>query len=656
MKEQIEALLKGNRHTTLFDLLLNLSGDNPDLRNEIIILQSEYNRIKIDLRIGVITKDYYNSFMNNINKRILELSNEITTKNQILLKDKSDIKNEMDGTWTAYRHKIKFYQNKLELSKDKKNITITEVFFEKQTNTQCEVLTRFLRLNFGGKSIQKGNLLYITLKDRNNDMEREVMITLETKNISKNPNEKIYKGIAKTYTSDIEEKINHPIIGVPIIFEKKFDAFPNRTPEVDHIRKNDIKNKDIRNALSNDKRYISIASFKRKNHKSLVPFLALISILSIIFSILSAIHNRIPLISKDIDTLNFTIYTTVPKKVDFIWAEYDSLSIELNKATNGKLNFVFEELKSSTYESIINELKGDSITNKGVVGVPYYNTEQIELNALSFCSSISFGMSSKDFLAWLELEGRKLCQNYYETLQLYPLPFGCLGEQPAGWYPHEINTIKDFDSIKMRIYGPAKEIMSNTMKENQCNFKTINDGLPTPKKINSWKEDKNNKGYKIAYEGVNPAFDDCLGLVQYADSIRDEIVFYSGGWHEPHTTYMLYFNVKKWNNLKIKSPQLIDKLTLITNKYHHRMSYQFHIQGIKKLNEWRKLPLDSLPFKLIDSQLDSIILSEFRKKTIELIIDYKNELKESKDLIKINIIRSYIDFYKGCTGVDLLQR
>lgn len=41
----------------------------------------------------------------------------------------------------------------------------------------------------------------------------------------------------------------------------------------------------------------------------------------------------------------------------------------------------------------------------------------------------------------------------YEPHNLYPILAGDTGAQMGGWFPNKINTVKDFDGLRMRIEG-----------------------------------------------------------------------------------------------------------------------------------------------------------------------------------------------------------
>ena len=74
--------------------------------------------------------------------------------------------------------------------------------------------------------------------------------------------------------------------------------------------------------------------------------------------------------------------------------------------------------------------------------------------ASAFFASIPFGMSHSEYRAWITFGGgRQFWKQLYEPHNLYPILAGDTGAQMGGWFPNKIETVKDFQGLRMRIEG-----------------------------------------------------------------------------------------------------------------------------------------------------------------------------------------------------------
>jgi len=81
--------------------------------------------------------------------------------------------------------------------------------------------------------------------------------------------------------------------------------------------------------------------------------------------------------------------------------------------------------------------------------------------ALAFGSSVPFGLTARQQIAWLhEGGGRDLMNEVYADFGLMMFPCGNTGAQFGGWFRDPVNSLADMRGLRMRIPGLAGEIMT----------------------------------------------------------------------------------------------------------------------------------------------------------------------------------------------------
>jgi len=81
--------------------------------------------------------------------------------------------------------------------------------------------------------------------------------------------------------------------------------------------------------------------------------------------------------------------------------------------------------------------------------------------AVTFFGLVPFGLNPAEHCAWMYFGGGQELQNrvYRDKFNLQAFTCGHTGAQMAGWFNKEINSLNDFQGIKMRSSGIAGEVM-----------------------------------------------------------------------------------------------------------------------------------------------------------------------------------------------------
>jgi TRAP-type mannitol/chloroaromatic compound transport system substrate-binding protein len=169
--------------------------------------------------------------------------------------------------------------------------------------------------------------------------------------------------------------------------------------------------------------------------------------------------------------------------------------------------------------------------------------------ALEWFTTIPFGMNHESMAAWYyHGDGHTLADEAYAPFNLVPRPAMPNAPQMAGWFRKKINTIGDFNGLKMRIPGLGGKVVTRAGGA----------AVLTPgSEIYAALE----RGVIDASEWIGPHDDMKLGLHKTAR------YYYYPGWHEPGTTLYFGFNKKAYEALPVDLRRTLDHGTAATQVY-----------------------------------------------------------------------------------------
>lgn len=191
------------------------------------------------------------------------------------------------------------------------------------------------------------------------------------------------------------------------------------------------------------------------------------------------------------------------------------LKITIDSSNKHKAPFgIFDMVKSGQYDM------GHSAS--------YYWKGKIP--ATMFFTTMPFGMIAPEQYAWFYYGGgMELMDELYAEHNLLSFPGGNTSNQMGGWFQKEINTLDDFQGLKMRIPGFAGEVLA------KLGAKPTN--IP-PGELYTALE----RGTIDALEWVGPSLDLRMGFHKIAP-------YYYTGWHEPATELQFLVNRKTYDAL-----------------------------------------------------------------------------------------------------------
>jgi TRAP-type mannitol/chloroaromatic compound transport system substrate-binding protein len=197
--------------------------------------------------------------------------------------------------------------------------------------------------------------------------------------------------------------------------------------------------------------------------------------------------------------------------------------------------------------------------------------------AAQFFAAIPFGLNAQQMHAWFYGGGGlELWTEVYDEFGLTPFPAGNTGVQMGGWFQKEINSIADFDGLKMRIPGLGGKVIS------ELGGSAV---LLAGGEIYTSLE----RGVIDATEWVGPYHDEIMGFHNVAKN------YYYPGWHEPGTVLELFVNKSEYEALPPDLRQIIRTAADAQNTW---MLSQFEARNnaaLRKLVDEHKVQLRPFP-------------------------------------------------------------
>jgi TRAP-type mannitol/chloroaromatic compound transport system substrate-binding protein len=241
-------------------------------------------------------------------------------------------------------------------------------------------------------------------------------------------------------------------------------------------------------------------------------------------------------------------------------------------------------------------------TSQGTIecfnGAPYYWAGKEP--AVQWFSVVPFGLNAQGMMAWyLHGNGLKLWEETYAAFNLVPRPGASTGAQMAGWFRKKIDSINDYQGLKMRIPGLGGKVVA---KAGGTVVLTPGGEIYTALE----------RGTIDSTEWVGPHDDMKLGLHNVAR------YYYYPGWHEPGTTGEYGFNKKAYDALPADLKHIID-YACQSMQVHTFMEYEAkNIVALQKLKTDYKdkveiLALNQQTLKALKKLSDEALKEESEK-------------------------------------------
>ena len=202
--------------------------------------------------------------------------------------------------------------------------------------------------------------------------------------------------------------------------------------------------------------------------------------------------------------------------------------------------------------------------------------------AAQFFTNVPFGMDPLATNAWLyNGGGQQLWDEVYEPFGVKGMAVGNTGMQMTGWFRKPIESIKDFDGLRMRIPGLAGKVYEQL----GVSVKLLPGGEIFPAL---------QRGVIDAAEFVGPYLDRKLGLMNAAK------YYYTPGWHEPNNVSELLIGKKVWESLPKDLQAVIENAAAACNQISFSWCNANNAEALKDLVDNHGVKVKTLKPEIIE--------------------------------------------------------
>lgn len=213
--------------------------------------------------------------------------------------------------------------------------------------------------------------------------------------------------------------------------------------------------------------------------------------------------------------------------------------------------------------------------------------------AAQWFTTVPFGMNAQGINAWFYSGGGlELWEEVYAPFNLVPRPLGNTGVQMGGWFRKKMNTIEDFNGLRMRIPGLGGRVIARAGGEVV---------LLAGGEIYTSLE----QGEIDAAEWVGPLHDLQMGFYKVAK------YYYYPGWHEPGTCLEVIFNKNIYDSLPRDLQLSLDAAAAETNIWSLSEFEAGNGAALQELITHHSVNLVRFPEKLLND------LREMARETLE---------------------------------------
>ena len=243
----------------------------------------------------------------------------------------------------------------------------------------------------------------------------------------------------------------------------------------------------------------------------------------------------IPAISQGLT--EWQMVTTWPPGFPGLGTGAELLAAYIGRASGGRLT-----VKVHSAGEIVPPFESIDAVGNGTVqmghGAPYYWAGKI--SAIKFLSAIPFGLTTQEQNAWFAHGGgQAMADRIYGELNCKFFAAGNTGAQMGGWYNHQINSIEDFNGLKIRMPGLGGAVLQAA----GATVVTIPGGEFATAMAS---------GDLDAVDWVGPYNDLAFSLQSHAK------YYYYPGWHEPSGPIDFFINLDAWNELSDELQSVIE--------------------------------------------------------------------------------------------------
>lgn len=260
-------------------------------------------------------------------------------------------------------------------------------------------------------------------------------------------------------------------------------------------------------------------------------------------------------------SIDLKMVTTWPKNFPGLGTRAEELARDIETATNGRIR-----IRVYAADEMVPALQAFDAVSQGNADIYhgpdyYWQGKHIMFN---FFGAVPFGLSATEMTQWLQYGGgQELWDELASGFNVKPMLCNATGMQMGGWFNKEINTVEDFQGLKMRIPGFGGEIITRMGGTPVT--------LPGGEIFLSLSQ-----GNIDATEWIGPWNDLALGFHQVAE------YYYTSAYHEPSASVCLGWNLDVWNDLDPSERKIVEALA---EMHYARSLAEFNARNANALRQ-----------------------------------------------------------------------
>jgi len=265
-----------------------------------------------------------------------------------------------------------------------------------------------------------------------------------------------------------------------------------------------------------------------------------------------------PALTKKQRTLKMV--TSWPKNFPGMGTGAERLAKRIEALSDGRI-----KVKVYAAGELVGALEGFDAVSQGKADM-YHAAEyywQGKSPAFSFFAAVPMGLTAPEMNAWVQFGGgQELWDELSATFNIKPFLGGNTGTQMGGWFKKDINSVEDFQGLRIRMPGLGGEVMKRVgatpvTKQGGEIFQALS------------------QGNIDATEWVGPWNDLAFGFHTIVKK------YYYPGIHEPGTTLSLGLNKDLWDDMDKQDQAIISHAAAAEND---AMLAEFNANNGRALN------------------------------------------------------------------------
>ncbi|CAM5302253.1 ABC transporter substrate-binding protein OS=Stutzerimonas stutzeri OX=316 GN=CXK99_14075 PE=4 SV=1 [Stutzerimonas stutzeri] len=157
-------------------------------------------------------------------------------------------------------------------------------------------------------------------------------------------------------------------------------------------------------------------------------------------------------------TFNWKMVTSWPKNFPGVGVGAERFATLVNEMSGGRL-----KIRAFTRRAmLVSALEVFDAVSRGTAemghGAPYYWKGKVP--AAQFFCALPFGPNAQEMNAGRTVAAACSWEEVYKPFGVLPMACGATGVQTAGWFNKEINSVEDFQGLKMRTPGLGGEVLT----------------------------------------------------------------------------------------------------------------------------------------------------------------------------------------------------